>query len=90
MSTAAKKERKTERLELRVSPSARKVIERAAAVSGLAAGDLAYQGAQRVLEQHEHLELRGADRDAFLEAVSRPPRAKPRLVAALRKRLALD
>ena len=77
-------ERKTERLELRVAPSARRVIEEASAVSGLAAGDLAYEGARRVLEEHQRMRLSGADREAFLEAVARPPRPKPRLIAALR------
>lgn len=78
-------ERKTERLELRMAPSMRKIIARATAVSGLAAGDLAYEGALRVLEDHERVVLRGADREAFLKAVANPPRPTPRLVAALRK-----
>jgi uncharacterized protein (DUF1778 family) len=88
MVIAAKKsqmrEHKTERMELRVAPSVRKLIERASAVSGLAAGDLAYEGARRVLEDHERMVLRGADREAFLKAVSNPPPPAPRLVAALR------
>jgi uncharacterized protein (DUF1778 family) len=77
-------ERKTERLELRVAPSARRVIEQASAISGLAAGDLALEGARRVLEDHESMQLRGADRELFLEAVARPPRPKQKLIAALR------
>ncbi len=79
------REHKTERMELRVAPSVRKLIERATAVSGLAAGDLAYEGARRILEDHERMVLRGEDRDAFLEAVSNPPPPAPRLVAALRR-----
>lgn len=88
MSTARRlkpPERKTERLELRVLPSVRKLIERACAVTGLAAGDLAYEGARRVLEEHERLRLSGEDREVFLAAVARPPRPKARLVAALRR-----
>lgn len=85
----AARERKTERMELRVTPSARKVIERATAASGLAAGDLAYEGARRVLEDHERMVLRGQDREAFLKAVSNPPPPAARLVAALRKHRAL-
>lgn len=88
MVTAARRspprEHKTQRLELRVAPSVRKVIEQAIAVSGLAAGDLAYEGARRVLEDHERMTLAGADREAFLAAVAKPPRPAPRLVAALR------
>ena len=89
MAMAAKKgrarERKTARMELRVAPSVRKLIERATALSGLAAGDLAYESARRILEEHERMVLRGADRDAFLKAVSNPPPPASRLVAALRR-----
>jgi uncharacterized protein (DUF1778 family) len=79
------REHKTQRMELRVAPSVRKLIERATAISGLAAGDLAYEGARRILEDHERMVLRGDDRDAFLKAVSNPPPPAPRLIAALRR-----
>ncbi len=79
------RERKTERLELRVAPSAKRVIRRAMAVSGLAAGDLAYEGARRVLEDHERMVLSGADRDVFLEAIRNPPKPTAALVRALRR-----
>ena len=79
------RELKTERMELRLSPSARRLIERATAISGLAAGDLAYEGARRVIEEHERMVLRGDDREVFLAAIANPPRPAPRLVAALRK-----
>jgi uncharacterized protein (DUF1778 family) len=84
MSTARRttaRELKTERMELRVSPSARRVIEKATAISGLAAGDLAYEGARRVLEDHERMVLRGDD----LNAIAKPPPPATRLVAALRR-----
>ena len=84
------RERKTERLEVRVARSARKVIEQATAVSGLAVGDLAYEGARRILEEHERLVLQGADRDAFLKAVAHPPRPTARLIGALRRHAALS
>ena len=90
MATARRtREQKSERIELRVAPSVRKVIQRATAVSGLAAGDLAYEGARRILEEHERMVLRGADRDAFLAAVSSPPPPKKRLIGALRRHRAL-
>ena len=79
------RERKTERMELRLAPSAKQVIRRAMSVSGLAAGDLAYEGARRVLEEHERMVLSGADRDAFLEALRNPPEPTDRLVAALKR-----
>ncbi|MGH6897925.1 MAG: DUF1778 domain-containing protein [Geminicoccaceae bacterium] len=79
------RERKTERMELRLAPSAKQAIRRAMSVTGLAAGDLAYEGARRVLDEHERMALRGADRDAFLEAVLNPPEPTEALVAALRR-----
>lgn len=79
-------ERKTDRLELRVTPSAREVIQRAAAISGLTAGDLAYEGARRILDEHERMHVAGSDRDAFLAAVLEPQEPSERLIAALRRR----
>ena len=82
---SAKREYKTQRLELRLAPSAKKVIQQAMSVSGLAAGDLAYEGARRLLDEHQRMILAGADRDAFLAAVDRNPEPSPRLVEALRR-----
>jgi uncharacterized protein (DUF1778 family) len=79
------RELKRERIELRVASSAKLVIQRAMAVSGLTAGDLAYEGARKVLADHERMVLAGADRDAFLEAVMNPPEPNDRLVAALKR-----
>jgi uncharacterized protein (DUF1778 family) len=77
--------RKTERMELRLAPSAKEVIRRAMSVTGLAAGDLAYEGARRMLEEHERMVLSGADRDAFLEALRNPPEPTDQLIAALKR-----
>jgi thioesterase domain-containing protein/uncharacterized protein (DUF1778 family) len=82
---SAQRELKKERIELRVASSAKLVIQRAMAVSGLTAGDLAYEGARRVLADHERMVLAGADRDAFLEAVLNPPEPTDKLVAALKR-----
>lgn len=79
------REIKRERIELRVGPSAKKLIQRAMAVTGLTAGDLAYEGARRVLDEHERLILAGADREAFLEALTNPPEPSEKLIAALRR-----
>ncbi len=81
----APRELKKERIELRVAASAKDLIQRAMAVSGLTAGDLAYEGARRVLDEHERMVLTGADREAFLKAVMAPPQPTERLVAALRR-----
>jgi uncharacterized protein (DUF1778 family) len=79
------RELKRERIELRVAASAKQLIQRAMAVTGLTAGDLAYEGARRVLDEHERMVLTGRDRDAFLDAVSNPPAPSKKLVAALRR-----
>lgn len=79
------RELKKERLELRVSPSAKQLIQRAMAVSGLTAGDLAYEGARRVLDEHERMVLTGADSIAFLDALLNPPEPTEELVEAFRR-----
>jgi uncharacterized protein (DUF1778 family) len=80
-----KREYKSARLELRLAPSAKRVIQQAMAVTGLAAGDLAYEGARRLLDEHQRMVLSGADRDAFLAAIDRKPDPAPRLIEALRR-----
>jgi uncharacterized protein (DUF1778 family) len=55
------------------------------AVSGLTAGDLAYEGARRVLAEHERMLLVGEDREVFLEALTNPPEPTEKLVAAMRR-----
>jgi uncharacterized protein (DUF1778 family) len=79
------REVKRERIELRVAASAKELIQRAMAVTGLTAGDLAYEGARRVLDEHERMVLTGRDRDAFLDAVANPPAPTKKLVAALKR-----
>lgn len=79
------REIKRERIELRVGASAKELIQRAMAVTGLTAGDLAYEGARRVLDEHERMVLTGADREAFFEALTNPPEPSEKLIAALRR-----
>jgi uncharacterized protein (DUF1778 family) len=83
--SASARELKKERIELRVASSAKELIQRAMAVSGLTAGDLAYEGARQVLADHERMVLIGADRDAFLDALLHPPEPAEKLVAALKR-----
>jgi uncharacterized protein (DUF1778 family) len=80
-----KREYKTQRLELRLAPSAKKVIQQAMSVTGLAAGDLTYEGARRLLDEHQRMVLSGADRDAFLAAIDRSPDPSQRLIKALKR-----
>ena len=79
------RERSTARMELRIPPSAKEVIRRAMALSGRSAGDLAYEGARRVLEEHERMVLTGRDREAFLAAMRKPSPPARRLRAAMRR-----
>jgi len=83
------RELKKQRLELRVAASAKKLIQRATAVSGLTAGDLAYEGARRVLDEHARMLLTGADREIFLDAVMNPPAPSKKLISALKHHRAL-
>ncbi|SNS30719.1 DUF1778 domain-containing protein [Sphingopyxis indica] len=79
------RETKRERMELRVATSAKTLIKRAMAVSGMTAGDLAYEGARRVLDEHERMRLSQADADAFLKAVANPPAPADRLIKAFER-----
>jgi len=82
-------EPKRERMELRVASSAKAMIQRAMAVSGMTAGDLAYEGARHILDAHQRMELAGADADAFLKAVASPPAPTDRLIKALDRHKAM-
>lgn len=77
-------ERKTERLASRVTPAVKEIIERASAVSGLSAGDLAYEGARRILAEQEVMRITGADQEAFLAALLNPPAPTEDLISVLR------
>ncbi len=72
-------------MELRVPPIAKEFIQRAMAVSGRSAADIVYEGARRILEEHERMVLTGANQETFLAAVRNPPAPSERLIAALRR-----
>jgi uncharacterized protein (DUF1778 family) len=55
------------------------------ALTGLAAGDIALEGARRIVDKHARMMLQGADRDAFLAAIS--PEPTPRLVEAFKRHI---
>jgi Arc/MetJ family transcription regulator len=84
------------RRELRLTPSANELITRAMKVSGLTAGQLAYECARRYLEDHERRSRRRAASPAGRkgERLPRPPfeedrRSKPRERKTRRKQLRL-
>ena len=73
------------RLDFRLSPSAKEMIEQAAVVSGQTISDFAVttlvKSAQEVLERHQQRQLSDRDRDLFLQMVDQAPRPN----AALRR-----
>ena len=60
---ASRRELKSRRRELRLTPSADDLIRCAMEVSGLTAGDMAYLGARKLLEDHYRGMRRRRDRD---------------------------
>ncbi|MDP2793448.1 MAG: DUF1778 domain-containing protein [Sulfurisoma sp.] len=65
------------RINLRTSPEAKALIERAAALMGTTVSGFmlqnAYEAAQRLVTQHETITLSDRDRDTFLAALENPP-----------------
>ena len=81
-SKASNQKAKTERMELRVRPVAKQAIRRAMAISGLSAGDLALEGAKRVIAEHERMTLSGRDAATLLNLLANPPEANDKLKKA--------
>ena len=73
------------RLDFRLSPSAKEMIEQAAVVSGQTVSDFAVttlvKSAQEILERHQQRQLSDRDRDLFLRTLDQPPQPN----AALRR-----
>jgi uncharacterized protein (DUF1778 family) len=80
-----RKAKKSARMELRVTPASKKVIDRAVSLSGRTPGDLAYEAALRVVEDHERFVLRDADREVFFRALLNPPAPNARLLRAAKR-----
>jgi len=72
-------------MELRVTKASKSVIERAVAISGLTPGDLAYEGARRILDEQDRFILTGEDRDVFLRALANPPKPNAALIRAFKR-----
>lgn len=73
LTTTQSEARKTTRLDLRVRPDVKKIIEQAAATLGISTTDFASAAlvneAQAVLEKHHRIILSNTDRDRFLSAL---------------------
>ncbi len=79
---------KTARLELRVTPSQKELIERAAAIKGRSTTDFVFSAAQeaanRTLREYEQMSLMKRDREVFVAALLKAPEPSDRLKAAAR------
>ncbi len=77
------------RINLRASPEAKALIERAAALTGTSLSSFmlqnAYEAAQRLVTQHEIITLSDQDRDAFLAALDAPAEPNEALKSLMRR-----
>ncbi len=82
-------ERKSARVAVRLSEAAKRTLEYAAEVSGRSLSDFvvasALENAQRTIEEHDRMRLRGEDREVFLPALANPPEPSPKLRAAFER-----
>jgi len=76
------------RINLRTSPEAKALIERAAAIMGSTVSSFmlqnAYEAASRLIAQQEILTLSDRDRDAFLNALDDSPEPTQALIELMR------
>lgn len=74
---ARKRPSKLERLEARITREQKRIIERAARLRGTSVTDFvvvsAQQAATNTIKDHEMMSLRGAAREAFVNALLNPP-----------------
>ncbi len=79
----------TERLNFRLNPGIKRVIERAAIIKGVSVTDFAISTLEReardIVQNDEVLVLSDRDRDAFLAALDHPPTANDKLRRAARR-----
>ncbi len=80
---------KTDRLELRLTPQQRELIERAAALRGQVLASFIrselFERAQEIVDQHAQTELSARDFRRFLDVLDRDPEPVPALKAAFRR-----
>ena len=88
MSTTATTE--SARINLRTSPEAKALIERAAAIMGSTVSSFmlqnAYEAASRLVAQQETITLSNRDRDLFLKALDKPANPTKALIDLMRTR----
>ena len=73
--------RKSKRVDVRLSPSVKDVLERASALEGRSMSDFilssAMAAAKQAISDHERLQLSARDREVFVEALLNPPSPTP-------------
>ncbi len=78
------------RINLRTSPEAKALIERAAAIMGSTVSSFmlqnAYEAARRLVAEQEVITLSDRDRDAFLAALENPPEPTQALIDLMRRK----
>ncbi len=78
---------KRERLETRITPAQKRLIERAARLRGTSLTDFvvlsAQQAATEVIQDFEVLTLRGRDQEIFIKAILNPPEPSAAMKAAV-------
>jgi uncharacterized protein (DUF1778 family) len=80
---------KDARLDIRITPVQKDLVERAAAVSGLSMTNFVSRciekAAKRTLQDHEEMTLTRRDSEAFVQALIEPPTPSRRLGRAARR-----
>jgi uncharacterized protein (DUF1778 family) len=80
---------RAERLEARVTPEQKSLIERAAALQGRTVTDFVLtseqDAAQRAIEEHHQISLSGRASEAFVDALLNPKPVSDRLRATVRR-----
>ncbi len=69
--------RKTTRVDVRLAPAAKEILERASALESRSLSDFivssAMEAAKETIAQHERMSLSARDREAFVQALLDPP-----------------
>jgi uncharacterized protein (DUF1778 family) len=86
--------RREERLEVRLTATAKRLLQRAAAVRRQSISafilDSGINAAEETLTERREFRIPAKDYDAFVAALDAPPKPKPRLDKLLRKPSALE
>lgn len=87
LAMAANTENKQERVNIRLKPQTKQVLERAASFEGKTVSDFilttAMARAEKTIRDHEVMRLNAQDAETFINALSKPVRFNKMLLAAL-------